>query len=111
MPRCSGARTGQKLKKRKLTAPTTEVSASESPVLAALEAAVASAQVAAQVAAGDDGAVRTWLDDLLEQVERQVQFDEDQAELEREQRDSFVAAAVACVEAIKRRTLRQYLSD
>ena len=108
MPRCSGARTGQKLKKRKLTAPTTEVSASESPVLAALEAAVASAQVAAQVAAGDDGAVRTWLDDLLEQVEKQVADDEDRAELERDRHDRFVSVGVACVESIKRRTFKQY---
>ena len=88
MPRCSGARTGQKLKKRKLTAPTAEVSASEPPVLAALEAAVASAQVAAQVAAGDDGAVGKWLDDLLEQVEKQVADDEDRAERERDRHDS-----------------------
>ena len=48
---------------------------------------------------------------VLKQVERQVQIDEDQAKLEREQHDVHVAAAVACAEAIKRRTLRQDIED
>ena len=108
MPRASGARTGLKHKKWKLTAPTSEVSASEPPVLAALKAAVASAQVAAQVAAGDDSAVGKWLDDLLEQVEKQVADDEDRAERERDKHDRFVGVGVACVEAVKRRTFKQY---
>ena len=93
MPRASGARTGLKHKKRKLTAPTAEVSASEPPVLAALEAAVASAQVAAQVAARDDSAVGKWLDDLLEQVAEQVADDEDRAQLERDRHDRFVGVS------------------
>ena len=107
MPRASGARTGQKQKKRKLTAPSAEVSASEPPVLAALKAAVASAQLAAQVAAGDDGAVGNWLDDLLEQVAEQVADDEDRAQLERDRHDRFVSVGVACVESIKRRTFKR----
>ena len=88
-----------------------DASASEQPRIVALEAAVAAAEVAARVAEGDDAGVRSWLDDVLKQVERQVQIDEDQAELEREQHDVYVAAAVACAEAIKRRTLRQYPTD
>ena len=112
MPRNCGARTGQKHKKRKLTAPTAEDSTSEAPVLAALEADfAASAQVvAAHVAAGDGSAVRTWLDDVLEQVEKQVADDEDRAELERDRHDRFIGVGVACVKGIKRRTIKQYPS-
>ena len=105
MPRNAGiGRTGKKHKKRKLAAPAAEDGASEAPRLAALEAAVAAAQVAAQVAAGDDSAVRTWLDNVLEQVEKQVADDEDRAERERDRHDRFIGVGVACVEAIKRRT-------
>ena len=88
-----------------------DAAASEQPRIAALEAAVAAAEVAARVAEGDEAGVRSWLDDVLKQVERQVQIDEDQAKLEREQHDVHVAAAVACAEAIKRRTVRQYPTD
>ena len=86
MPRASGARTGQKHKKPKLTAPAAEDSARETPRLAALEAAVAAAKVAAQVAQGDDDAVRQWLDSVLEQVKTQgqVEIDEGRAEIERD---------------------------
>ena len=111
MPRATGSRTGTKHLKRKKPLPAAEESASQQPRLVALEAAMASVEAAARVAEGDDAGVRSWLDDVLKQVERQVQFDEDQADLEREQRDIYVAAAVACVEAIKRRTLRQYPTD
>ena len=111
MPRNAGiGRTGKKHKKRKLAAPAAEDGASEAPRLAALEAAVAAAQVAAQVAAGDDSAVRTWLDNVLEQVEKQVADDEDRAERERDRHDRFIGVGVACVEAIKRRTFKQYPS-
>ena len=111
MPRASGARTGQKHKKPKLTAPAAEDSARETPRLAALEAAVAAAKVAAQVAQGDDDAVRQWLDSVLEQVKTQVEIDEDRAEIERDRHDRFVGVAVACVEAVKRRTFQQYPSS
>ena len=40
--------------------------------MAALEAAAAATTVAAQVAAGDNGAVRKWLDGVLEQVVMQA---------------------------------------
>ena len=43
---------------------------------AALEAAVAAAEVAVQVAEGDDEAVREWLDGVLKQVEEQVEINE-----------------------------------
>ena len=112
MPRNAGiGRKGQKHKKRDHAALVAEADASEQPTIVALEAAVASVEAAARVAAGDEAGVRNWLDDLLKQVERQVQIDEDLADLEREQRDIFVAAAVACAEAVKRRTLRQYPTD
>ena len=58
--------------------------------MAALEEAAAAARVAALVAAGDKGAVRTWLDDVLEQVEKQVADDEDRAERERDLHDRFI---------------------
>ena len=66
MPRASGARTGQKLKKRKLNAPTAEVSASEPPVLAALEAAVATHLSSRQ---GGD-----WIDLPITGAEREERF-------------------------------------
>ena len=115
MLRNSGSRTGQKHLKRKDQPPADDDGASEQPRLAALKAAVTAAEAAVRVAEGDDAGVRSWLNDLLQQVERQVQIDEDQAEEEREQRDEqrdvYMAAAVACVEAIKRRTVRQSPTD
>ena len=112
MPRNAGiGRTGRKHKKRDHATLVNDASASEQPRIVALEAAVAAAEVAARVAEGDQAGVRSWLDDVLKQVERQVQIDEDQAELEREKRDSYVAAAVACVEAIKHRTVRHRPTD
>ena len=85
--------------KRKLTAPAAEDGTSEALRLAALEAAVAAAKVAAQVAQGDDDAVRQWLDSVLEEVKTQVEIDEDRAEIEHDRHDRFVGVAVACVEA------------
>ena len=112
MPRNAGiGRTGKKHKKRDHAALVNDAPASEQPRVAALEAAVAASEVAARVAEGDEAGVRSWLDDVLKQLERQLQIDEDLADLEREKRDSVIAAAVACVEAIKRRTLRQYPTD
>ena len=97
MPRNAGiGRTGKKHKKRDRATLVNDASASEKPRVVALEAAVAAAEVAARVAEGDEAGVRSWLDAVLKQVERQVQIDEDQAELEREQHDIYVAAAVAC---------------
>ena len=40
-----------------------------------------------------------------------MEIDKDRAELEREEHNIYMAAAVACVEAIKRRTVRQYPTD
>ena len=48
-----------------------DAAASEQPRIAALEAAVAAAEVAARVAEGDDAGVRSWLAGVLKQVERQ----------------------------------------
>ena len=101
MPRASGARTGKKHKKRKLNPPAIEDGSSEEPRLAAAEAAVASLKVAAQVATGDGGAVRKWLYDMLEQVEKQVADDEDRAQLERDRHHRVIGVGVACVEDVK----------
>ena len=111
MPRSAGiGRTGTK-HKRARSERAAEDSHKQGPRLVALEAAVAAAATAVRVAQGDDAAVREWLDGVLKQVERQVEIDEFQAELEREKRDSYVAAAVACVEAIKHRTVRHRPTD
>ena len=110
MPRAAGSRTGRKHLKRKKQLLAAEEKASQQPRLAALEDAVAAARVAFAVAAGDKGAVSAWLDDVLKQVERQVEIDEDRAEFERAKHERFIAVGVACVEAVKRRTFKQYPS-
>ena len=74
MPRAAGSRTGRKHLKRKKQLLAAEEKASQQPRLTALEDAVAAARVALAVAAGDKGAVSAWLDDVLKQVERHVQF-------------------------------------
>ena len=50
------------------------------------------------------------INSVLEQVKTQVEIDEDRAEIERDRHDRFVGVAVACVEAVKRRTSKQYPS-
>ena len=80
MPRATGARTGQKHKKRKLAAPAAEGYASSQPRLAAISTAMAAAEAAVRVAEGDDAGVRSWLDDLLRQVERQHEWQQVQME-------------------------------
>ena len=110
MPRSTGiGRTGKKHKRVKF-----ECAAEEEPKensgLATLEAAVAAAEVAVQVAEGDDEAVREWLDGVLKQVENQESKDELELELERRRHDRYIGAGIACVEAVKRRTFQRMLS-
>ena len=110
MPRSAGiGRTGTK-HKRARSERAAEDSHKQGPRLVALEAAVAAAATAVRVAQGDDAAVREWLDGVLKQVERQVEIDEDRAEFERAKHERFIAVGVACVEAVKRRTFKQYPS-
>ena len=71
--------------------------------MAALEAAAAATTVAAQVAAGDNGAVRKWLDGVLEQVVMQARIDEAKAERELRSREMHRATVVACAESLKKR--------
>ena len=103
MPRASGSRTGQKLKKRKLAAPTAEAGASKGPRMAALEAAAAAAAAAHKVAQGDSEAVRQWLHGVLEQVVLQSRIDEAKADRELRRREMHLATVVACAESLKKR--------
>ena len=68
-------RTGQKQKRARAAAKAGARGKRKAVGLAALEEAVASARVHALVAAGDDGAVSAWLNNVLEQVEVQVRLD------------------------------------
>ena len=65
--------------------------------MAALEAAAAATTVAAQVAAGDNGAVRKWLDGVLEQVVMQARIDEAKAERELRSREMHGARLLSPV--------------
>ena len=107
MPRNSGCRTGQKDKKRKRVKFAAEDGAKQTPRLEALEAAAAAPEAAAIHTTVNDcthaETVRQWLDDLLYQVEDKVDF-------ECRMHEQYHGAALACAEAIKRRTFGRQLA-
>ena len=106
MPRATGYRTGKKHKKRKVADPATEECAKHESKMSSLQAAAAAAEAAARVAQGDDGAVQAWLDEVVEQVIKQVSADEAKQEQARRWRAMREATAIACAESYKRR--REY---
>ena len=99
MPRSSGiGRTGNKHKKVKFKSADDD-EAKQERRLAALQAAAAAAETSASVAAGNDAAVREWLESVLKKVELAADSDELQRELERRQHGIFIGLGIACVEA------------
>ena len=102
MPRSSGiGRTGNKHKRVKF-ASADEDKTKQERRLAALQAS--------SVAAGDDDAVREWLESVLQKVELQADSDELEDEQERRRHQRFVGVGIACVEAVKNRTYQACLS-
>ena len=108
MPRCSGARTGQKQKRAR------EARAQENAPVQTARLAEQPTQGAAEVPASVSPA---WLDDDLlayravaDVVDEMVQQLEVQEQCEHRTRvwhDSHIAAAIACAEACKRRAVRR----
>ena len=107
MPRCSGARTGQKQKRARKARAKENASVQDVEQL--------DEEPALEVAATSEPATPAWLDDdfqeqravadVVEQMVEQLEDEESRKRRARVWHDSHVAAAVACAEACKRRAL------
>ena len=107
MPRASGSRTGKKHKRSREQVAADAGDAEAARRIATLKAAAAAADSALAQSqpqnAPVDDVVREWLDDLLYQVEDVV---DDECRMH----EQYQGAALACAEAVKRRTFGSSLA-
>ena len=107
MPRASGSRTGKKHKRSREQVAADAGDAEAARRIATLKAAAAAADAALAQSqpqnAPVDDVVREWLDDLLYQVE-------DVVDNECRMHEQYQGAALACAEAVKRRTFGRKLA-